>query len=82
MKPKTRITALILALALALSIVSAQANTSTSGELSGNTEAQLIGGSCGLRWGVFIGLAVGTFSACSVMCATGAWLAMMTLDRC
>jgi hypothetical protein len=82
MKPRTRITAVILTLALALSIVSAQADASFSGELSAKAEAQTMGGSCAMRWGIFVGLAVGTFSACSVLCATGAWFAMMTLNRC
>lgn len=82
MKSRNRITVYLLALALALSIVSAQANVHSSGSLSPDAEQQTFGAGCATRLGITIGLAAGAFSACSVVCAVGAWYSLALLNKC
>lgn len=83
MKPRNRLIAFMLALALTLSFVSAQANGSSAHELAPNLEGQTYGaGDCGTRWGVTIALGVASLSGCAILCAAAAWYSLALLYNC
>lgn len=83
MHSRNKIVVGLLTLALALSIVSAQAGVQpASASLSADTEAQAYGAGCGTRWGLTVGLALGAFSPCGIVCAVGAWYSIAFLADC
>ncbi|MBN2339643.1 MAG: hypothetical protein JXP48_14045 [Acidobacteria bacterium] len=73
--------ALLLTLLLALSAGGVPADL-PAGQLGPGAEEAAMGGGCGERWGLFGGLLLGAFTPCSVLCATGAWLVLPTLEDC
>jgi hypothetical protein len=82
-KPRNRIIALMLTLALTMSFVSAQAATDSAQELTPNVEGQAFGGmGCGARWGVIIALGAATLSGCAMLCGMAAWYSLIMLDDC
>jgi hypothetical protein len=83
MKPRNRIIALMLTLALTLSFVSAQANAGPSQQLAPNLESQTFGGGdCGARWGITLALGAATLSGCAALCGVAAWYSLLLLYNC
>ena len=81
MKIKQATTALLLTMLLALSAGGVPPDAAGQ-ELCPNAEEAVMGGNCDGRWGLFGGLLLGAFTPCGVLCATGAWLVLPTLENC
>jgi predicted double-glycine peptidase len=81
MNIKQATTALLLTMLLALSAGGVPPDA-VGQELGPNAEEAVMGGNCDGRWGLFGGLLLGAFTPCGVLCATGAWLVLPTLENC
>ncbi len=81
MKGRHTTAALLLTLLLALSVGSVPPDAAGQA-LGPDAEEAALGGNCDGRWGLFAGLLLGAFTPCSVLCATGAWLVLPTLENC
>jgi hypothetical protein len=83
MKPRNRIIAFMLALAMTLGFVSAHATGNATHELALNLEERTTGvGDCGMRWGLTISLGAATLSGCALLCGVAAWYSPLTLYDC